>query len=231
MNEYSLNNYGQITFQVLSISAISAEAVLVHRVTPPQERKVISQRLWRPTLRQTHVVANLCRTKPSWLLRESYVTCYLHCSLISRHFVLFQICSKPDPQQCPLQHFSRSPTSSTAHLWLCVCYTLSARLFQPLSTIISEMLPKLSPFNGLLCFCFQLFLLSVLGIIAGDSIGPCSNLLVSFHFKLMTIAGSAKHIQPLWENFLDDIYRALGAGETTVCCKHQFSSLMIFSPY
>lgn len=97
-------------------------------------------------------------------------------------------------------------------LTLCMARSVCSVVSISLSTIISEALLKLSHFSGLLYFCFQLFLVSVPGICTGDSIGPCNNLLASFHFKLMTTAGSARYIQLLEEHFSGDIYRALGMG-------------------
>lgn len=136
---------------------------------------------------------------------------------------------QPRPRECPFQYVAGSPRWSTAYLWPCVWHALVCSVVSiSLSTIISEALLKRSHFSGLLCFCFQLFLVSVLGICTGGRIGPCNNLLVSFHFKLMTTAGSARYIQVLQEHFSGDIYRALGTGETTLCCNHQFSSLTIF---
>jgi len=79
-------------------------------------------------------------------------------------------------------------TLSMVHV---ICSVVSGSL----STVIPKVLLKRNHLHVLLCFCFQLFLVSVSGIVTGDSIGPCSNLSVNFYFKLMMMtAGSARYI-------------------------------------
>lgn len=143
---------GKSLFTSLQLRLKLTVSTCLQRVTASEQPQAASQRLWRATLGKP-VLLRPVRTDSSELCTQTSLICHPCCSLACSRILPIQVCWNPG-MSFPVLHWE----SWMKHVLYVTVYAILCSVSVSLSNTVSKMPLKLSHFNELPYFYFQLFL-------------------------------------------------------------------------